>query len=260
MTAGPTSQPDPDAHGAQPSAPRRPHRLPRRTARTLQVACRRQNPSHQALPLSNVPARPQHRGRGAPSSAGGSAKARLPATLHLPPLPHAQQHPCRGRPLLPSDTSSPQTSTFQAFLFPPQGHGPIPLHQAALPLQPPSLHLPSPGAGQQGRCPLRNWPLGPSREERGRGGAPRLPLPGSSEPRREGEGATADLLSPTSFQGQQDPRGKPAPEEGQGGGLRGLGPRTLTSPLSCAHPPAQRGKPRSSHRSENRATKCDQTQ
>lgn len=123
MTAGPTSQPDPDAHGAHPSAPRRPHWLPRRTARTLQVACRRQNPSHQALPLSNVPARPQHGGRGAPSSAGGSAKARLPATLHLPPLPRAQQHPCRGRPLLPSDTSSPQTSTFQAFLFPPQGHG-----------------------------------------------------------------------------------------------------------------------------------------
>lgn len=239
MTAGPTSQPDPDAHGAHPSAPRRPHRLPRRTARTLQVACKRQNPSHQALPLSNVPARPQHGGRGAPSSAGGSAKARLPATLHLPPLPHAQQHPCRGRPLLPSDTSSPQTSTFQAFLFPPQGHGPIPLHQAALPLQPPSLHLPSPGAGQQGHSETGLW--GPAGRN-GAGEGPQgslfvAPVSPGGRGRGHGRSALTNLFPRTA-----GPTRKTGPRGRTGRGTQGARATDTHQPPQLCPPPSTERK------------------
>lgn len=176
---------------------------------------------------------------------------------HLSHMPSST--PAEAAPSFPQTHPLPRPARSRPFCSLPRAMAPSPSTRQPSPCSPPPCTSPHPGWDSKAGVHSETGLWGPA----GRNGAGEGPqgslFVAPVSPGGRG-GATADLLSPTSFQGQQDPRGKPAPEEGQGGGLRGLGPRTLTSPLSCAHPPAQRGKPRSSHRSENRATKCDQTQ
>lgn len=257
--------------------PSRAPQLPGRTMRTLEVACRVH--THPALPLSNMPPPPtpraQHRDRGTPQTGPQQVEGRQGPSFQQPSICHPA-HP-------PSSTSAEVTPSFpqirplpplprparsRPFFFSPQAQGPIPLGEAALPEpEGPSLHLPSPGAGQQGQYPLQNWPLGPSRrrEERGRDGPQRsvFLVPASPLVRAEDPWALCHSrcysYRPLPKDGKTHEGNRPR-RQGRDAGLRDPGPSRAPSPLRCALPPAGGGKPRSSHIRENRPTKCDQTQ
>lgn len=87
--------------------------------------------------------------------------------------------------------------------------------------------------------------------------------PGSNRPPRgrEKPGSGCGSRHPPSVDGKAHQGNRPQRQAGREGGLREPGPPSAPSPHPlCPVPlPPGAGKPRSSHRRENRATKCDQT-
>lgn len=105
--------------------------------------------------------------------ASGVSASRNPPRAPHPPR---QQYLCRGHPLLPSDTSLPQTSTFQAFPIP------TPPREAALPQhpQPQDPLLAHPFTWGGGARPESTPKLASGAQRR----ALALGLPGSNRPPR----------------------------------------------------------------------------
>lgn len=161
-----------------------------------------------------------------------------------PPTPPAV--PLQRSPLLPSDTSSPQTSTFQAVPVPtPPREAALPQHRPPPSLKTPSLHVPSPGVGEPGQSPLQNWPQGL------RDGPQRSGLLVLTGPLSDGRSQAVDTALTALLPWMARPT--------RGTGRRGRQAGRADSECSQPPSPPGAGKPRSSHRRENRATKCDQT-
>ena len=122
----------------------------------------------------------------------------------------------------------------------------------------PSLHVPSPGVREPGLSPLQNWPQGP-RDGPRRSGLLVLTGPLGDGRSQAVDAALAALLPrmarPTRGTGHRERQARR--QAGREGGLREPGPPSAPSPHPlCLVPlPPGAGKPRSSHRRENRATK-----
>lgn len=197
---------------------------PPRTVRTLEAACRRPSTSTKSChpPLSPACGDRGPPGDWTPASGGGRGKGQQPSVCHLAHPPPSRQHLHRGCSLLPSDTSSPQTSTFQALLVPSPGPW---FYSPSIPW--PEDPLLAPPLTQGGRArpvstpkPIQRW-------------VPILCLPGS-----KGREVTADAFT------SLFPRMvRPTRETGQGGRAvgraQGTRPTDAPQPLRCAQPPAQ---------------------
>lgn len=156
------SKPDPKCSvvpgGA--TAPPEPHQLPRgQCVPWKQPAGDHPHPPSPAtLPSAQRVGTEGHLETGPQQAGEGEAKASNPLSATLPTLRPPGSTSTEVVPSSPQTRPLPRPAHSRPFLFPPQAHGSTP--PASPGLKTPSLHLPSPRAGERGQCPLQN----PSRD------------------------------------------------------------------------------------------------
>lgn len=230
-------------------APLEPRQLLRGTACTLEVAHRRERP-HPPSPATEQCPHPQpSRTEGLLETRHQQVEASRISASGNPssaPRPPRQQYLCRGHPSFPQTRPRPRPAHSRLFLFPPHlERQPSPSTAPPPSLKTPSLHVPSPGVGEPGQSPLQNWPQGL------RDGPQRSGLLVLTGPLSDGRSQAVDTALTALLPWMARPT--------RGTGRRGRQAGRADSECSQPPSPPGAGKPRSSHRRENRATKCDQT-